>query len=277
MYGGGGLQEFKVNRKAFRTVEVTGENLLLWVNEPVAIAKMLFEAVVSCFTPGRAKYVSIGSQISRQILYTGVEALWLVGIIAFLYGNVIVIQAMTNMPRFGVTEYFGNILVVAVVRELGPFFTALVIIGRSGSALAAHIGTMQVNKEVAALEVMGVNPVQFLVVPALAGMTLSLICLNFYFDIIAIVGGLFTAKLTVMVPFGIFLEKVVQALTWKDILISVSKGAFFGAIVAVISCRFGLRVKNIRGVPQAAMNSVVWSMALTIIVSILVTIGFYAR
>ncbi|HON10590.1 MAG TPA: ABC transporter permease [Chitinispirillaceae bacterium] len=265
-----------MNRKVFRAVQMTGENVVFWINEPVASIKLLFRSLAACCTPSKTAFTSIRAQLSRQILYTGVEALWLVGIIAFLCGVVIVIQAMTNMPRFGVTEYFGNILIVSVVRELGPFFTALVIIGRSGAALAAHIGTMQVNKEVAALEVMGVDPVRFLVVPALAGMTLSLVCLNVYFDIVAIIGGLAFAKLTVVMPFRIFLEKVIQALTWKDILISVSKGVFFGMVVAVISCHYGLAVRNIRGVPQAAINAVVGSMAFTVVVSILVTLSFYA-
>ena len=266
-----------MSSSALRVIEKTGDKFLGWWENPLAMIRLFFYALRACFTPGQAPYTSIVSQISRQILYTGVEAFWLVGIIAFLCGVTIVIQATTNMPIFGVTEYFGNILVIAVVRELGPFFTSLVIIGRSGGALAAHIGTMRVNKEVEALEVMGVDPVHFLVVPALIGMVVSIICLNFYFDIIAILGGLMVAKLTVMVPFWIFLEKVIQALTWKDIFISISKGMFFGVVVAIVSCRYGLTVNNIRGVPQAAISAVVGSMAITMIVNIVVTVSFYAR
>lgn len=243
----------------------------------ISILKLFIDAIYASLHPRQGPYTSFISQISRQILYSGVEAFWLVGIIAFLAGCTIVIQATTTMPRFGATEYFGNILVVAVVREMGPFFTSLVVVGRSGAALATHIGTMRVNKEVAALEVMGIDPVHFLVVPALVGITVSMVCLNLYFDMIAIIGGLLVAKFTVLVPFRIFLQKVVEALTWMDIVISLLKGVFFGIVIAILSSWSGLNVKNIRGVPQAAISSVVGAMSIIIIASVLVTVFFYAR
>ncbi|HEX3019006.1 MAG TPA: ABC transporter permease [Chitinispirillaceae bacterium] len=260
----------------YHGISLSGQKIINFSMTVVSMVKLFFEALYACFYPGRAPYTSFASQISRQILYSGVEAFWLVAVIAFLCGCTIIIQAMTNMPRFGVTEYFGNILVVAVVRELGPFFTALVVVGRSGAALAAHLGSMRVNKEVTALEVMGVDPVHFLVVPALAGMTLSMVCLNIYFDVIAIIGGLLVAKITVFVPFTVFLQKVLDALSWIDILISFSKGIFFGIIIAVISSYYGLAVKNIRGVPQATISSVVGAMSVIIIFSVIITVLFYA-
>lgn len=248
----------------------------------VAMGDLFFSALHGFFRPSRTSLGSFASQLSRQMLYTGVEALGLVSIIAFICGSTIIIQATTNMPRFGVSEYFGNILVITVVRELGPFFTSLVVIGRSGAALAAHIGTMRVNKEVAALEVMGIDPVYFLALPALAGMVGAMICLNVYFDLIAIIGGLTVARVTVDIPFLIFLSKVLVALSTTDIAISTFKSIIFGMIIAVVSCHYGLRVANIRGVPQAAIKSVVGSMAGTIVVNVIVTIsmvmvGFYAR
>jgi phospholipid/cholesterol/gamma-HCH transport system permease protein len=243
----------------------------------------LFLETISCiFRPGALPFASISSQFSRQMLYTGVEALGLVSIIAFISGCTIIMQAATNMPKFGVSEYFGNILVIMVVRELGPFFTSIVVIGRSGAALAAYIGTMRVNKEISALEVMGINPVYFLALPALVGMIGAMICLNVYFDIISIIGGLTVARLTVDVPFGIFLSKVLLALSTTDIAVSLLKSVIFGIIIAVVSCHYGFTVATIRGVPQATIKSVVGSMAGTIVVSVIVTIsmitaGFYAR
>ncbi len=260
-----------------RLIYGAGEKTVATAGEIHSVIALFLRAVQGCFSPSRVLSASFFAQISRQILYTGVEAMGLVGIIAFFCGVTIVLQSMTTMPQFGVTEYFGNILVVAVVRELGPFFTSLVVIGRSGAALAAYIGTMRVNKEIDALEVMGIDPVHFVVVPALAGMTLSMICLNCYFDIIAIIGGLVVANITVQVPFGIFTGKVLEALSWVDILLSGSKGMVFGAVIAIVSCWYGLAVTNIRAVPQAAMKAVVGSMTVTIILNIVVTVGFYAR
>jgi len=260
-----------------RIVNGAGETVVSAVSECRELAALLLRALHGSLFQSRALRGSFMAQVSRQILYTGVEALWLVGIIALICGVTIVLQSMKTMPQIGATDYFGNILVMAVVREIGPFFTSLVVIGRSGAALAAYIGTMRINREIDALEVMGIDPVHFVVVPALAAMTVSMICLNCYFDIIAIVGGLLVANLTVQIPFGIFISKVVDALSWVDIVLSCSKGIFFGLVIAVVSCRRGLMVSTIRAVPQAAMKAVVGSMTFTIIINIIVTAGFYAR
>jgi phospholipid/cholesterol/gamma-HCH transport system permease protein len=267
-------------------ISSTGQVVVERYNNFAAMGGIFLAALKALLLPGKTSRASLSGQFSRQLLYTGVEAMGLVSIIAFICGSTIVMQAMTNMTKLGVSSYFGDILVIAVVRELGPFFTSIVVIGRSGAALAAHIGTMRENKEVAALQVMGIDPVCFLVVPALAGMVGSMVCLNVYFDLIAIVGGLIVGQFTTAnVPIDIFignLGKVVDALSAWDIIISVSKSAIFGCIIAVVSCHYGLRVRTIRGVPQAAIKAVVGSMVGTILVNVAVTVlmlvsGLYAR
>lgn len=265
-----------LHEKIISVINGTGIKAFSTISEYHAYVKLLFQALHGAFFQSKALRSSFMAQVSRQILFTGVEALGLVSIIAFICGVTIVLQSMKAMPQIGATEYFGNILVIAVVRELGPFFTSLVVIGRSGAALAAYIGTMRINKEIDALEIMGIDPVHFVVVPALAAMSLSMLCLNCYFDVVAIIGGLTIANVFVQIPFGIFLGKVIDALTWVDVLISCSKGLLFGVVIAIVSCRSGLMVKSIRAVPQAAMKAVVGSMTITIIVNILVTAGFYA-
>ena len=122
------------------TIYFTGKKGVEFGTTVTAIVGLLVDVLDGMFRKKQIKLTSFTTQLSRQILYTGVEAFWLVGIVGLLCGITIVIQAMTNMPRFGVGEYFGNILVIAVIRELGPFFTCFVVIGRSGAALAAYIG-----------------------------------------------------------------------------------------------------------------------------------------
>lgn len=228
--------------------------------------------------PGRRGAKSLRNQIVGQILYTGVEAFLLVSAIGLISGVTIVIQAMTNMPRIGVGQYFGKILKIAVVRELGPFFTALVVIGRSGTALAAYIGNMRVGREISALEVMGVDPLHFLVVPALWGIVISMVCLNVYFAIVAIAGGLLVAHglgVSANIPIVIFTERVLQALVWQDVLVSMVKALLFGLVVATVSCHYGLKVKVVREVPQASIKSVVVSMVAMIGFNIIVTVFSY--
>jgi phospholipid/cholesterol/gamma-HCH transport system permease protein len=240
-----------------------------------SMAGLLFDTIYAAVRKGRTPNLSLMSQIKRQILYTGVEAFGLVGAIAVLCGSAIVLVATLNMPKLGVGEYFGQILVIVVVGELAPFVTSLVVVGRSGSALAAYIGTMRVSREVDALEVMGIDPVQFIVQPAFIGIVGSVICLNVYFMIIAILGGLIVAQIAADVPFTIFLERVLDALHFRDIFFSVIKSIVFGLIVALVSCHHGLRVRNVRMVPIAALNAVVGSMFLTIVANLILSLGYY--
>ena len=237
---------------------------------------LFYDTIIEISRVRKRGLVSALKQIISQTLFTGVEAFWLVGTIGLICGITIIIQATNNMPKFGVGAYFGNILIIVVIRELGPFFTSFVVIGRSGSALATYIGNMRVSKEISALEVMGVDPVRFLIMPAFVAMVVSMVCLAVYFDIIAIIGGYFVAQLNVELPFGIFLSTVLDALTAKELIISMVKNVLFGSIIAIVSCHYGLAVKNIREVPQAARKSVVTSMIATIMINMVVTVGFYA-
>jgi phospholipid/cholesterol/gamma-HCH transport system permease protein len=180
------------------------------------------------------------------------------------------------MPNIGGGEYFGKIMSVAIVRELGPFFTSLVVVGRSGAALAAYIGNMRITKEIDALEIMGINVIHFMVLPALLGMVVSLFSLNVFFDIIAIVGGLFVAKFIVGLNFSSLLYDVYLALSMKDILIFIFKSILFSTIIASVSCYFGLSVQNIRMVPRAVFSAVVVSLMVTIVLNLIITMVFYA-
>ena len=240
------------------------------------MVQLFYDTTAELFRSGKKGYLSSVRQIVNQILFTGVEAFWLVGVIGLLCGITIIIQATTTMPKFGVGEYFGKILIIVVIRELGPFFTSLVVVGRSGAALAAYIGNMRVAKEISALETMGIDPIRFLVMPAFVAMVVSMVCLSIYFDIIAIIGGYFIARINVEIPFGIFITTVLDALSAKEIMISVGKNILFGSIIATVSCYYGLAVNNIREVPQASLKSVVSSMIATIVINMMVTIGFYA-
>jgi len=258
-------------------IEHTGEMAMGRVRRWYGMGQLFYDTLCAIFFTDRKGHRASWHQVVSQILFTGVQAMGLVSIIGLFCGVTIIIQAMTNMPKFGASEYFGNLMVIIVVRELGPFFTALVVIGRSGAALAAYIGTMRVNKEVTALEVMGINPVHFLVMPAFTAMVAAMICLSVYFDLIAIIGGLLVAQVMVHIPMGIFLSKVLDALTITDILVSFVKNTLFGSLIAVIACYHGMTVNNIRQVPMAASSAVVGSMIAVIVVSVIVTVGFYIK
>jgi len=241
----------------------------------VGIAALLYDTLIAAFNPGKGGYRALFRQVVSQILFTGFEALWLVSVVALATGATVVLQATANMPRFGASEYFGHILIAAVVRELGPFFTALIVIGRSGTAFAAFIGNMRVSREISALEVMGIDPIHFLILPAFGGMVAAMLCLSVYFEIIALGGGLLVAVGTANLPLAPFARKLVVALTFPDLLISLAKAALFGVIAATVSSYHGLNVRSIRGVPQAALKSVVHGMAGMLVVSAMITVLWF--
>lgn len=256
-------------------IDRLGSLVIVQFKTMYAIMELGYDTIIGIISYHGRQHLSL-RQIINQVLFTGVDALVIVGIIALSSGITIAVQTITAMPLIGANEYFGSIMVTAVVRELGPFFTAIVVIGRSGSALAAYLGNMRVNKEVAFLEAVGVNLIHFLVIPAFIGMVLSLFCLNVYFDIIAVVGGLLAAKLIVQIPFLFFLTDVINAITILDIGVSLVKCFLFGAIIAIISCYHGLAVSSIRIIPRAVFRAVVGSIVITILINVMLTIGFYA-
>ena len=124
-----------------------------------------------------------------QIYFTGWQAIPLISVLALACGGLVILQSGANLTLFGGSQMIGNLLVVIVVRELGPLMTALVVIARSGTAVASEVGNMRANREIEALESMGINPLIFIVFPRVLGGVISVVCLSFYFTLIALIGG----------------------------------------------------------------------------------------
>lgn len=264
----------------YRAVANIGEKLLSILNTCWGMSLLLYDTLLSFFsviTPGHRGNKSFKTQLSFQVLFTGVEAFWLVGLIALTTGGAIIVQAIFNMPMFGVGEYFGNLLVMTIVRELGPLITALVVIGRSGAAISVFLGNMKVNKEISALESMGIEPVDYLVMPAVVSMVISMVCLNIYFSLVSIIGGLIVARVVVDLQVTIFLDRIFEALRYTDLLMSLAKSIVFGVIISIVACYYGLSVKNVREVSMAVIKSVVATIFLTLVTNIVITSIYHAR
>jgi phospholipid/cholesterol/gamma-HCH transport system permease protein len=253
-----------------------GERATVSARSLYSVFELFTDTVLGLVGTTKGMYHSSFKQVVSQILFTGVDAFGIIGVIALLVGITVVLQATVTMPQLGADEYFGNILVVVLVRELGPFFTSIVVIGRSGAALAAYIGNMKVNKEIAALEIMGIDPIHFLVMPAFMGMIISMICLNVLFDVIGLVGGALVAQVLANLQIGVFLNRVLNALSMKDIFILVSKGIVFGITISILSCYYGLAVQNIREVSRAVHKAVVSCMTTAIVVNVIFSVFTYA-
>lgn len=214
--------------------------------------------------------------ILRQILFTGVEALRIVTGIALLLGGAVIFEVFTQVPRVGGEGLVGTILVVVVVRELAPILTAIIVIGRSGTAISTEIGYMMVNHEVQALEMMGINPLRFVVLPRLVGVAVAIFCLSFYFNVVALFGGYLFARFIVDYPFSTFVADLTQSLGFWDVMVSGIKCLLFGVIVALVCSWRGFSVRvSFTEIPQVTTRAVVLSISLCFVINILVTALFF--
>ncbi len=219
---------------------------------------------------------TVVSVISAQIYFTGWQALPLVSVMALGTGSVLVLQSMANLSMLGGTQMIGNFLIVMVVREAGPLLVALVVIARSGTAVASEIGNMRANREIEALESMGINPLSFIVFPRVLGGVISVVCLAFYFNVLALIGGFFITRLLQDMPFLFYLDSLMSAFSKEDVIIFFAKNSFSGMIIFVVSCYQGLSVKKSpHEVPQVTTQAVVNSVIYVMVFNLTVTALFY--
>ncbi|MBK7293625.1 MAG: ABC transporter permease [Holophagaceae bacterium] len=200
----------------------------------------------------------VGGQMKLQIRFTGLDALWLVSGTALLLGAVTLIQAFSQLSGLGAENYIGALMVLIILRELGPLLTAVLVIGRSATAIAAELGAMQLNGEVDALAAHGVNPYQYLLLPRWLGVLVSVFALVVFFDAMALGGGFLVAKLKYGVTFGFYMDSVRQALSNRDFTATLLKVALFSGAITFHACHFGLRIQHSQTeIPQAVTKTVV--------------------
>jgi phospholipid/cholesterol/gamma-HCH transport system permease protein len=214
--------------------------------------------------------------ISAQIYFTGFQALPLITVLALACGGITIMQSSVNLALFGGGSMIGNLMIAIIFREVAPFLTALIVIARSGTAVASEIGTMRVNNEIEALEVMGIDPLSYIVFPRLVGGIISVICLAFYFAIIAILGGFVITSLVHDLAFSFYSDSLAAAFDKSDAAEFLIKNCFSGAIIFINPCYQGLMVGNSpHEIPQAATRAVVNSVVYVVLFNLLVTTFFY--
>ena len=182
------------------------------------------------------------------------------------------------MTFLGGVNYVGNFMVMVVVRELGPLLTSLIVIARSGTAVASELGSMRVNKEVDALKSMGINPLSFIIFPRLVGGIVSVMCLSFYFVIFATTAGFVVCRLVKGLPFDLYFTSLAQAAGMGDVLVFIMKSFMSGLIIFAVSCYQGLQVKKSpHEIPQVTTQAVVKSTVYVLVFNMILTLYFYAE
>jgi len=193
----------------------------------------------------------------NQIRFTALQASGLVTFLAAILSFLVISQTIRQLGRVGATDLIGTVIVVAVIRELGPLLTALIVVSRSGTAIAAEMATNRVMGEVTALEAMGIDPYIYLVLPRMLGAVVSVAALMILFDAVALTSGYLAAALSGM-HFARYSRIVLTTLSAKDIWLTLAKGLVFGAAVALFPSYHGLAVKaGPTEIPQAVTRGVV--------------------
>ena len=211
-----------------------------------------------------------------QILFTGVEALSIVSLIALSIGAVIIVEGGSILPRFGQTSLLYTILIVVITRELGPILTAFVIIARSGTAIATELGNMVVSHEIEAYISVGINPISYLVVPRILGVTISVMALTIYFNFFGLFGSFLVAQLIQPVPFLEYFRSLLRTIQLRDILSMVLKSFVFGVIISVVATFQGFKVSaSVTEIPRAAIKAVGQGFVLCFLADALITLIYY--
>lgn len=219
---------------------------------------------------------TIFSVISAQIYFTGWQALPIISVLALASGAVVILQSFSNLSLLGGTEMIGNLLIVLVVRELGPLMTALVVIARSGTAVASEVGNMRANREIEALESMGINPLSYIVFPRIVGGVVSVLCLSFFFNIVALLGGFLLSKTIQDMSWSFYSDSLVRAIAKEDVFLFLIKNTFSGMIIFVVSCYQGLSVqRSSHEVPIATTGAVMKSIIYVTVFNLAVSALFY--
>jgi phospholipid/cholesterol/gamma-HCH transport system permease protein len=225
--------------------------------------------------PWRGKGVNVGA-VFTQIVRIGVQAVPMVSLTAFSIGLTLAMQGAAEMSRLGADAYVPDLVVVSLLRELGPLLTAVIVVGRSGSAVTAELGTMVVAEEIEALEAMAINPVRFLIVPRFLALMVMLPALTVFGNYIGMVGGWSICHFSLHMDTATFIMRGLDRAESVDLWAGVIKSVVFAWLIITIACYQGMTVRGgAEGVGRHTTYSVVYSLLAVLVANAVVTGLFF--
>ncbi len=211
----------------------------------------------------------------HQVEETGISALPIVGLLAFLIGIVLAYQGADQLKRFGAEVFTINLLGVGMLREIGGLITAIIVAGRSGSAFTAQIGTMRVNEEIDAMQTIGLNTVDVLVLPRIIGLVIALPILTFFADIMGLIGGAVMCFFQLGLTIPVFMRQLNDAITVSTLVVGLIKAPVFALVISLVGCYEGFQVeRNAASVGLLTTRAVVESVFLVIVLDAAFSVMF---
>jgi phospholipid/cholesterol/gamma-HCH transport system permease protein len=208
--------------------------------------------------------------IRAEIHRAGSQLLPMAAFVALGLGIILIGQTIALLSRVGAQQYIGTVMVVAVIRELGPLVVALLVLARAGAAHVIELATSRALGEIESLESIGIDPVHYLVVPRVLGTALSVLALTIYFLLVALAGGWACAFLeNIAVTPSEYVRQLATALRWQDFVVLGLKSSAYGAVIAAITCYHGLaRPLHLEDVPAVTSRAVVHSVVACVLVDL---------
>ncbi len=212
---------------------------------------------------------------SGHLFHIGAQALPITALVGFLIGVVLAYLMSQVLRQFGAETFIVNILGLALIRELGPLLAAVLIAGRSGSAITAQIGVMRVTEELDAMRVLGIPAGFRLVMPRAMALAIVMPLISAWTTLAALIGGMLAADITLGITPSYFMEALPKAVPVANLTLAMAKSVVFGLSIALIGCHYGLRVKpNTESLGQGTTSSVVASITAVILIDALFAVMF---
>jgi len=251
--------------------KAAGERVGTFVLAPLAelgmLARMLFETLFWLVRPPYR-----GRLLLEQMEFIGVGSVFLVSLTGFFIGAVLGLQLVDGFRQFGAENQTGAVVGIAMAREMGPVFTALMISSRAGSAMTTELGSMRVSDQINALVVLAVNPVQYLIVPRVLAGVITAPILTLLFNVVGMAGAYLVCVHMLSIDPGIFLGRMQWLVDWPDVMQGLTKAAIFGGTISLIACRQGFYATGgAAGVGRATNRSVVHNAIAILALDYLVT------
>ncbi len=256
-------------------VRAIGSSLLVAAGNALALLIMLGQLIIDIGTFLRRPLRGPWREISAQVYRTGAQALGITALVGFLIGVVLSYLSAQQLQMIGADRFIVRLLGVSIMRELGPVLAAILVAGRSGSAITAQIGVMRVTQELDAMLVMGISHGQRLIMPRVLALALTMPLLVLWTVAMALIGGMLAAQAQLGISLVWFVQALPEAVSLTNFWIGMFKGVTFGILIALVACHFGLRIQpNTESLGRGTTTSVVTSITGVILLDALYAVMF---
>ena len=258
-----------------RLVRALGAAMLLTREHLLGMVQLIGQILIDSLALIRHPLRGPWREISASVFRVGTQALGITALVGFLIGVVLSYLSAEQLKAFGANIFIINLLGMGIIRELGPVIAAVLVAGRSGSAITAQLGVMRVTEELDALSVMGIPHTVRLILPKIVALAIAMPLLILWTSGIALIGGAIAASTQLGISVNSFMSGLPGAVPTVNIWLAMGKGVVFGALIALVACHFGLRVQpNTESLGIGTTNSVVTSITAVIIADAIFAVIF---